>query len=258
MQKSNSEQLEAFRAIVNKQKIAIFALVITLLGVVFIFAHGLPPEFKDLGIALIPSGIITALNEFLLRSDFLRDLKEIQRGHALSEKLESLRIIDIYEKRAAAERDPIFGYIALMAKDAPEKMKKISILGISIEPFMNLVGDKNMESLLKAGCNFQFLSLDANSDVARRRNNEQGQPGLLERIRSFDAWIQTYVTQPILGLTWEFPVIEVGKGSELFDKYKKQFEEVWKKAYSPNQTAISVSKVPDERAPAASKNNKAT
>lgn len=94
--------------------------------------------------------------------------------------------------------------------------------------------------------------------------NDQGQPGLLERIRSFDIWLQEHKSRsnlkgsievrkynlmptmhitiineekffinpyPILGGAWEFPVIEINKGGELFSKYKRQFEEVWNKAY---------------------------
>ena len=44
---------------------------------------------------------------------------------------------------------------------------------------------------------------------------------------------------PILGLTWEYPVIELQKGSDLFEKYKKQFEEVWKISQPPSEKYIA-------------------
>ena len=64
------------------------------------------------------------------------------------EKLEALEIVNIYEKRGAqgAQPDPIFGFIASIAGESPEKAKTVDILGESIEPFKNIVGNSNLES----------------------------------------------------------------------------------------------------------------
>jgi hypothetical protein len=248
--------------VINEQRTVIFALVVTMLGLFFIFKPGLPSEFRILGIALIPAGIITAITEFYLRRDFLREFKEARYRYDLIDRLERLGIENIFENRR--KEDPIFGYIASIAKRAPHTVKKIQLMGLSLEPFMDIV-DGYIDDLLSTGCEFQFLSLDAKSEVAKKRMNEQGQPGLIERIRSFDIWLQAqmrnksnlkgsievkkYNLMPtmhiviineekifinpfsILGATWDFPVIEINKGGTLFDKYKRQFEEVWNKAY---------------------------
>ena len=251
----------ALKDVITEQRTVIFALVVTMLGLIFIFIPGLPSEFRILGIALIPAGIVTAITEFYLRRDFLREFKEARYRYDLIDRLESLGIENIFENRR--EEEPIFGYIASIAKRTPYTVKKIQLMGLSLEPFMHIVGDY-IDDLLSTGCEFQFLSLDANSEVAQKRMNDQGQPGLLERIRSFDIWLQAQMSKsnlkgsievkkynlmptmhiaiineekifinpyPILGATWEFPVIEINKGGPLFDKYKRQFEEVWNKAY---------------------------
>lgn len=255
-----NQQKKTLEDVINEQRTVIFALVVVILGLIFLFIPGLPSEFRTLSIALITAGIITAITEFYLRRDFLREFREARYRYDLINKLEMLGIEDIFENRR--EEEPIFGYIASAAKSAPHTIKKIQLMGLSLEPFMHVVGDY-IDNLLSAGCEFQFLSLDANSEVAKKRNN-QGQPGLLERIRSFDIWLQGQMSKsnlkrkievkkynfmptmhitiineekifinpyPILGATWEFPVIEINKGGTLFDKYKGQFEEVWNKAY---------------------------
>ena len=232
-----------------------------MLGLIFIFIPRLPPEFRTLGIALIPAGIITAITEFYLRRDFLREFRNARYKYELIDRLERLGIENISENRW--KEDPAFGYIASLAKAAPHTVKKIQCMGLSLEPFMHIVGDY-IGDLLNVGCEFQFLSLDANSEIAKKRANEQGQLGLLDRIRSFDSWAQEQMNKssnlkgnieirkynlmptmhitiineekifinpyPILGATWEFPVITLNKGGILFAKYKRQFEEVWKKA----------------------------
>ncbi len=246
--------------VINEQRTLIFALVVTILGLILIFIPGLPSQFETLGVALIPSGVITAITEFYLRKDFLREFRETRYRYDFIDKLERLGISDIVESRR--EEDPIFGYIISMARSAPHTIRKIQIMGLTLEPFMHVVGD-HMDDLRRTGCEFQLLSLDVNSDVAKKRMSDQGQSGLLDRIRSFDTWIQQQIGKnnlkgnivakkysfmptmhitiineerifinpyPILGATWEFPVIEICKGGTLFDKYKNQFEEVWNRA----------------------------
>ena len=252
---------KTLKDVINEQRTIIFALMITILGLIFIFIPGFPSEFRTLGIALIPAGIITAITEFYLRRDFLREFREARYRYDLIDKLERLGIENIFESRR--KEDPIFGYIASVAKRAPHTVKKIQLMGLSLEPFMHIVGDY-MDDLLSTGCEFQFLSLDANGEVGKKRQDDQGHSGLLDRIRSFDIWLQAQMGKsnlkgsikakkynlmptmhiavineerifinpyPILGATWGFPVIEINKGGELFSKYKRQFEEVWNKAY---------------------------
>lgn len=252
---------KALREVVYEQRTIIFALVVVILGLIFLFVPGLPSEFRTLAIALVTGGIITAITEFYLRKDFIREFREARYRYNLIEELERLGIKNIFENRR--REDPIFGYIATAAKTAPHTIKKVQMLGLSLEPFMHIVGD-NIENLLSGGCEFQFLTLDANSEAAKRRMNDQGQPGLIDRIRSFDSWLHKQMSKPnsagkiearkydlmptvhitiineekifvnpypVLGATWEFPVLEIDKGGALFDKYRRQFEEVWHKAY---------------------------
>jgi hypothetical protein len=96
--------------------------MITILGLIFIFIPGFPSEFRTLGIALIPTGIITAITEFYLRRDFLREFREARYRYDLIDKLERLGIENIFESRR--KEDPIFGYIASVAKRAPHTIKK--------------------------------------------------------------------------------------------------------------------------------------
>jgi hypothetical protein len=252
---------KTFKDIIIEQRTIIFALVIITLGLILLFIPDFPPVARTLAIALIPAGIITAITEFYLRRDFTREFRETRYRYELIDQLERLGIVNIFENRRKEE--PIFGYIASAAKTAPNTVKKIQILGLSLEPFMHIVGDY-VDDLLAKGCEFQLLSLDASGEIAQRRMKDQSQPGLLDRIRSFDSWIHEQISMPkskglievrkydlmptthisiineekifanpypVLGATWEFPVLEINKGGKLFDKYKRQFEEVWEKAY---------------------------
>ncbi|MCL0034627.1 hypothetical protein M1N21_01730 [Dehalococcoidia bacterium] len=247
--------------VVYEQRTIIFALAVVILGLIFLFVPGLPSKFRILAIALIPAGIITAITEFYLRKDFIREFREARYRYDLIDELERLGIKNIFENRR--REDPIFGYMAAAAETAPHTIKKLQLLGLTLEPFMHIVGDYT-DDLLRGGCEFQFLTLDANGAVAERRMKDQGQPGLLDRIRSFDIWLNEQMSKPnsagkiearkydlmptvhitiineekifvnpypVLGATWDFPVLEIDKGGALFDKYRRQFEEVWHKAY---------------------------
>lgn len=133
---------------------------------------------------------------------------------------------------------------------------------LTLVPFMFIVGDY-VENLLDAGCKIHFLKLDADTEIAKMRQNFHGQPGMLERSRSFDVWLRNQMNKhttkgqlearkyalmptmhitiineekmfvnpyPVHGPTWSFPVIEIGKKGKLFKIYKRQFQEVWDKA----------------------------
>jgi hypothetical protein len=273
MGRTDIEQKTSLERVLNQYKVSVFALLVTLIGVILAIIPFLEPKYNlsilaDLGIALIPSGIVAAFVEYFLRNDFLSDLRKIQMRQDLSAQLEKLGVINIFENRGAqgTYQDPIFGYIARMACEDPDKVKSVSILGLSIEPFKNLVGDANIERLLKSGCKLRFLNLDPEGEAARKRSADQGQPGLLDSIRSFDSWIKSHKEQlkidrslkgsieiakydlmptmhitiineekafvnfyPVFGATWEFPVIEVQQGY-ILSKAKKQFDEVWKRS----------------------------
>jgi len=208
---------------------------------------------------MIPAGIMAAITEFYLRRDFLREFRETRYQHEFIDRLKELGIKNIYSERTGG-KDPIFGRIAEMA-GKPYNLQKVQILGTSIAPFEHHVGGDNMRNLLRTGCKFQFLSLDAKSEVARKRDEADG--AIIERIDRFDKWIKTFINEtkiqkqiefkkyhfmptmhitiineremfinpyPILKCNWDFPVIEVHKNGKLFEKYKKQFDEVWEKA----------------------------
>ena len=245
--------------IISEQRTIIFALAVFMLGLIFIFLPGFPSEIKTLGIAITPAGFIAAITEFYLRRDFVREFRETRYQYELIDRIKELGIKNIYLDRTSG-KDPIFGRIAEMACK-PSNLQKVQILGTSLEPFLHIVGENNMENLLRAGCKFQFLSLDAKSQVAGKR--DEVDKGIIERVDHFDKWITGFINKtriknqiefkkyhfmptthitiineeemfvnhyPILKCNWDFPVIEVHKDGKLFEKYKKQFDEVWNKA----------------------------
>jgi hypothetical protein len=262
MSRYKEQQKKTLSEIIIEQRITIFALAITILGLIFIFVSSLPSEFRDLGISLIPAGILTAITELYLRKDFMREFREAQYRYAFFAQLEKLGIKNIYESRR--KEDVIFGAIAESAKNNPLYLKKLQIMGMSLDPFMHIVGSY-MDDLLMNGCKFQFLSLDANSDLAKSREIEHDTTGLRDRIRSFDEWIKKYMEKkdycgiiearkhslmptfhitiineetlfvniyPISGSGWDFPIIEIDQRGLLFGVFKKQFEIAWNKAKS--------------------------
>lgn len=251
--------------VISEQRTIIIALMFVVLGLVFLFAPGLRPEFRTLGIALIPAGVITTVTEFSLRRDLVRELRESTTRYDRFCELERLGIKNVFENRRSD--DPIFGCIASTAKTAPRTLTKVQLLGLSLEPFMHIVGDY-MNDLLSMGCEFEFLSLDAECQVAQTRMMDQDQPALCDRIRVFDAWLlqqrgkprsagrievrkyslmpTVHITilndermfvnpYPVLGASWDFPVMEISKGGKLFDKYKGQFQALWDKADRPDE-----------------------
>lgn len=251
--------------IIYEQRLIIFALVVFLLGWIFILLSIFLPRspllfaFRTLGVAMIPAGIIAAITEFYLRRDLIREVRETRHKYEFLDRLEELGIRNIYGERTGG-KDPIFGRIAEMARKH-YNVQKVQILGTSIAPFEHHVGEDNLEDLLRAGCKFQFLSLDAESEAARKRDEVDGE--MIKRIDQFDKWIKKFINKtkiqkqiefrkyhfmptmhitiineremfinhyPILKCNWDFPVIEVHKNGKLFEKYKKQFDEVWEKA----------------------------
>lgn len=246
--------------IIFEQRIIIFALFITVLGLVFVFVSSLPLQFRDLGISLLSAGIITAIAELYLRKDFMREFREAQYRYAFVDQLEKLGIKNVYESRR--KDDIIFGTIARIAKNNPRDLKKLQILGMSLDPFVHIVGSY-MNDLLRNGCEFQFLLLDANSEIAKKRETKHETTGLLERIRSFDSWIKEYLgtneyggkievrkhsviptfhitilneetlfvnLYPIFGTGWDLPVMEIDKKGILFETFRRQFDKAWSKA----------------------------
>jgi hypothetical protein len=261
MQKHNIQSDKTLKEIIVKQRAIIFALVTIVFGVVFIFlSPPLPSEVRDVGISLIPAGILTAIAELYLRKDFMREFREAQYRYELFAELERLGIKKVYETRRG--KDPIFGEIAQIAQKEPQRLKRIRILGISLEPFINVVGSL-MDELLQNGCKFEFLSLAANSEVAKKRETEQEMIGVIDRIRSFEKWITKYIEKPefkenielrkynfapvfhitiineeklfvnlypIFESGWDLPILEIDKNGVLFEKFELQFDKVWNKA----------------------------
>lgn len=248
------------KEIIIEQKTIILALVVTIIGLLFIFIGCLPSEFKILGTAMIPAGIITAITEFFLRKDFIIEFRETRYKYNLIERIEKLGIKNIFESRRS--EDPIFGKIAQMAKNSPGSIKKLQLMGMSLEPFIHTVGEY-MEVLLKNKCKFEFLNLYELSETVKNREKYHETSGLLDRIHSFNKWIKNYIIKeeyrnliefrkyslmpslhitiineeklfvnfyPIFRTGWDFPVIEIDKKGELFEKFKKQFENVWNNA----------------------------
>jgi len=248
------------KEIIMEQRTIIFALVIIIAGLILLFSPSLPSEVKDLGISLIPAGILTAIAELYLRKDFMQEFRKAQYRYDFLAQLEKLGIKNIYESRR--EEDVIFGTIARIAKSEPQNLEKLQVLGMSLDPFVHIVGDY-MDDLLRNGCKFQFLSLDADSTIAEKREIEHETEGLSERIRSFDKWVKKYMKKselkgsvelrkhnvmptfhitiineerlfvnfyPIFGTGWDFPIIEIDKKGLLFEKFKRQFEKAWSKA----------------------------
>lgn len=248
------------REIIVEQRTIIFALSIIVVGLVLLFSPSLPSEFKDLGISLIPAGILTAIAELYLRKGFMQEFRKAQYRYDFLAELERLGIRRIYESRR--RDDVIFGTIARIAENEPQELKKLQILGMSLDPFVHIVGDC-MDDLLRDACKFQFLSLDANSGIAKNREIRHETEGLSERIRSFDKWIKRYMKKneskrnielrkhsalptfhitiineerlfvtpyPIFGTGWDLPIVEIGKEGALFDKFKQQFEKAWVEA----------------------------
>jgi hypothetical protein len=248
------------REIIAEQRTIIFALSIIVVGLILLFFPSLPSEFKNLGISLIPAGILTAIAELYLRKDFMREFRKTQYRHDFLAELERLGIRRIYESRR--KDDVIFGTIARIAENEPQEIKKLQVLGMSLGPFVHIVGDC-MHDLLRNGCEFQFLSLDADSEIAMNREIKHETEGLSERIRSFDKWIKRYIKKgeskrsiqlrkhnalptfhitiineerlfvspyPIFGTGWDLPIIEIGNKGILFDKFKQQFEKAWVEA----------------------------
>lgn len=251
---------KSLKDIIIQQRTIIFGLTIIVIGLIFLFSPNLRGEFRTLGIALIPAGIITAAVEFYLRKDLLRDFRETRYQYELIDRLRGLGIKNVYDSRR--REDPIFGDIARMAKSTPHELKKVQVMGMSLEPFVHIVGDY-IDDLLSAGCEFQFLLLDAEGEFATKRATQHETPGLLERIRSFDVWVSEHMNKtdvrgcikvrkydlmpslhitiineeklyvnfyPVLRTGWDFPVLELDKNGKLFDKYREQFEKVWDRA----------------------------
>lgn len=248
------------KEIIVEQRTIIFALAIIIVGLLLLFSPSLPSEVKDLGISLIPAGILTAIAELYLRKGFMQEFRKAQYRYGFIAQLEKLGIKNIYETRR--EKDVIFGTIARIAKSEPQDLGKIQILGMSLDPFVHVVGNY-MDDLLRNGCKFQFLSLDADNTIAKKREIGHGTEGLSERIRSFDKWVKKYMKKsdlkgiievrkhsvmptfhitiineerlfvnlyPIFGTGWDFPIIEIDKKGLLFEKFTRQFKKAWSKA----------------------------
>lgn len=102
----------------------IFGLGIIIFGLILMFVPGIPFELQTLGLALIPSGIITAITEFYLHRDFIQEFRQTRHKSEVIDLLEKLGIENIYEDRKG--NDPIFEYIASIANTTPRKLKKFS------------------------------------------------------------------------------------------------------------------------------------
>jgi hypothetical protein len=260
-QEQRNQYKKTLKEIIFEQRVTIFALSIIVLGLFFIIlSPPLPSEVRDVGISLIPAGILTAIAELYLRKDFMREFKEAQYRYEFFAELEKLGIKKVYESRE--KEDPIFGEIAQIARNKPQSLKKIQIMGISLAPFYTTVGAL-IDRLLENGCKFQLLSLDADSEIAKKREIDQEMSGVTDRIRSFEKWIKEYKKKskfkenielrkysfmptfhitilneerlfinpyPVFGSGWSFPVFEIDKSGTLFEIFKQQFDKAWSKA----------------------------
>jgi len=260
-QKHKTQSEKTLKEIIIEQRATIFALAIVVLGLLFIIlSPPLPSEVRDVGISLIPAGILAAIAELYLRKGFMREFREAQYRYEFFAELERLGIKKIYESRA--KEDPIFGEIAQIARNEPQRLKKIQILGISLAPFYTTVGAL-VDALLENGCKFQLLLLDADSEVATKRETDQEMIGVKDRIRSFEKWIKDYMKKiefkesielrkysfmptfhitilneerlfvnlyPVFGSGWSFPVLEIDKNGILFKIFQQQFDKAWSKA----------------------------
>jgi hypothetical protein len=171
----NEQKPSDFLKTIFRQKSAIASLIIAFIGVLLIIlsqgSNPVPEYLKEylnlLGIALVPSGVISLIYEYMLRETFLREMR--------SQLLDSLQ----------SEFSPLFaikdaGIQALHDEfPADDIVEGISNAQIYIKIFTTWIPiiekiERPFLNAAKRGCKIKILILNPDSPFAKSRSNDLG------------------------------------------------------------------------------------
>jgi Domain of unknown function (DUF5919) len=163
-----------FLKIIDRQKSAIASLVIAFVGVMLIFlpttlgADKALSEFLNLlGIALVPSGLVSFIYDYALRQTFLQEMR--------SQLIESMRseFSQLFEIRDAGIQAIHHEYPTdRLIKGLSKAQVHIRILVIWIPDLIRI--EQSFSDAVKHGCKIQILLLHPKSDFAKYRSRDLG------------------------------------------------------------------------------------
>lgn len=251
------------RTVIARYQVIILSLAIALSGIGFLVISALVPIpggwaefFSRLGTIFVPSGLISLVNQFVLRENFIADMRE-QITNALNLQLSSLRKQEYLGLRAIHETLPFDKVIKLIA----ESREEIRILQTWI-PNVQMF-EHALATAAENGAIIQILIFDPDSPFVEQRtidlgysNKEIGKESILFNIVELKriitqhrlqnkVEIKTYSVLPSLqlyiaddtifvGFFWHgtpstlATTLEVGGANTvLANRFKREFLRVW-------------------------------
>jgi hypothetical protein len=141
-------------------------LLVLFVGLVFIAVPSSPPGIRELGIALMTTGVLSLFYDIMLRNSFLDEMREQLAKSLASEfsilnRIDEAGLIDIYQTFPTSE-------VANAFRTASE----IRIMQTWIPDLVTML--KPLKYASTQGCNVMILLLDPNSDLAHVRAKDLG------------------------------------------------------------------------------------
>jgi hypothetical protein len=155
-----------FARFMHLSQVRVVILFVVTVGVIFLAIPTPPKVIRDLGLALVTTGLISLIYEVMLRESFLNEMKE-QLAESLASEFEVIKridkagIIDIHETFPTSE-------VARAFSTASE----VKIMQTWIPDLITLLRPLKQASM--QGCTIKILLLDPSSPLAEARGKELG------------------------------------------------------------------------------------
>lgn len=160
------KNLKSVRYTKHLSEARLILLLVLFVGLIFLSVPSLPRWIKDLGIALMTTGVLSLFYDIMLRNSFLDEMraqlaKSLASEFSVLNRIDEAGIIDIYQTFPTSE-----------VADAFKTASEIRIMQTWIPDLVTLL--KPLKYACSQGCSVMILLLDPNCDLAQVRGRDLG------------------------------------------------------------------------------------
>jgi hypothetical protein len=170
-----------FARLIYRSKVKLVMLLTVIIGVIFL-AIPTPPKFiRDLGLALVSTGLVSIIYELAVRESLLEDIKA-----QLAELIDSFRrYVEEYmeekfaELAAKSERNSRLeraGFVDVREELSTSELEKAFANASKVEILQTWVHDFTLLRRLQPNCSIKILLLDPESSLVELRSKALGFP----------------------------------------------------------------------------------